>query len=87
MTAGDAPHDLLLLHGSAAGGARLSYGELVPALARHFTVVAPDFPGYGESEETPSARTAAGLVGFAVAFLEPYASRRARRPSSSSSRQ
>ena len=36
---------LLLLHG--AGGATISFRDLLPDLARDFTVVAPDLPGHG----------------------------------------
>lgn len=38
---------VLLLHG--LGATKLSYLPLLPALARHYTVVAPDLPGHGES--------------------------------------
>ena len=36
---------LLLLHGT--GASTHSFRDLLPALARHFTVIAPDLPGHG----------------------------------------
>jgi magnesium chelatase accessory protein len=44
QVAGTGP-TLLLLHG--AGGATISFRDLLPALARDFRVVAPDLPGHG----------------------------------------
>jgi pimeloyl-ACP methyl ester carboxylesterase len=48
----------------------LSYEKLIPALANHFTVLAPDFPGYGQSDETSNAYTTEGLIEFVTAFLD-----------------
>lgn len=45
---------LLLLHGT--GAATHSWRELGPALAQHFTVVAPDLPGHGWTEAPASRR-------------------------------
>ncbi|HEX7304261.1 alpha/beta fold hydrolase [Lentzea sp.] len=39
---------LLLVHG-AGGSVQANYGPVLPALSRHFTVVAPDLPGSGRS--------------------------------------
>lgn len=44
QVAGSGP-TVLLLHGT--GAASFSWGDLLPLLARHFTVVAPDLPGHG----------------------------------------
>ncbi|TCZ65983.1 alpha/beta fold hydrolase BchO [Roseicella aquatilis] len=44
QVAGDGPV-LLLVHGT--GGATHSWRDLLPILARRFTVVAPDLPGHG----------------------------------------
>src|SRR5271166_4832934 len=38
---------LLLIHGVA--GTHENWREVIPALARHHTVIAPDLPGHGES--------------------------------------
>ena len=57
---------LLLLHGT--GAATHSWRALLPLLAQHFTVVAPDLPGHGFT----SGRPAGGLsmVGIARAVGE-----------------
>jgi pimeloyl-ACP methyl ester carboxylesterase len=46
---------IVLLHGGGLDGASLSWREVLPALAKDFAVVAPDLPGYGESD--PPERT------------------------------
>jgi len=43
----------LLLHGT--GAATHSWRDLMPILARHFTVVAPDLPGHGFTDQPPAA--------------------------------
>lgn len=40
---------LLLLHGT--GAATHSWRDMLPELAKHFTVIAPDFPGHGFTEQ------------------------------------
>ena len=45
---------LLLLHG--AGAATHSWRALMPLLARHFDVVAPDLPGHGFTDRAESGR-------------------------------
>jgi pimeloyl-ACP methyl ester carboxylesterase len=47
-TAGDGPV-LLLVHGMA--GSATTWRHVMPALAEHFTVIAPDLPGHGRSEK------------------------------------
>ncbi|MFM8690803.1 MAG: alpha/beta fold hydrolase BchO [Limnohabitans sp.] len=42
---------LLLLHGTGSGS--FSWRELMPVLAQHFTVVAPDLPGHAFSSRGP----------------------------------
>lgn len=63
--AGDGP-PLLLLHGT--GAATHSWRDLIPLLAKHFTVVAPDLPGHGftasGAKALPAmAKAVAGLLG------------------------
>ena len=41
---------LLLLHGTAIDSAQLSYGVVIEQLAQSYHVIAPDWPGYGDSE-------------------------------------
>jgi magnesium chelatase accessory protein len=45
---------LLLAHGT--GASTHSWRDLAPALARHFTVVAPDLSGHGFTAKPPSSR-------------------------------
>lgn len=54
---------LLLLHGTAA--ATHSWRDLAPALAPHFTVVAPDLPGHGFTQSVADRRMS--LPGMAAA--------------------
>jgi len=53
LEAGSGP-PLVLVHGLGSN-ARQDWGRLVPILARRFHVVAPDLPGFGESEKPPAA--------------------------------
>ncbi|MFF7453980.1 alpha/beta fold hydrolase [Kitasatospora sp. NPDC008115] len=71
---------LLLAHG-AGGSAHDNWGPLLDGLAAHRTVVAPDYPGSGDSPDEPGARHSldeladrlvaaaddAGLAGFDLA--------------------
>jgi pimeloyl-ACP methyl ester carboxylesterase len=64
---------LVLLHGTAIDSARLSYGPVIPALARRYRVLALDWPGYGESEyppEIPTVRDYVTLLGRFAQQLE-----------------
>lgn len=59
---------LLLLHGTAA--ATHSWRDLLPILARHFTVVAPDLPGHGFTAVPPAHRLALpGMAGATAQLL------------------
>ncbi|ALK08389.1 alpha/beta fold hydrolase BchO [Blastochloris viridis] len=57
---------LLLVHGT--GAATHSWGGLLPLLAKHFTVVAPDLPGHGFSELPRTSRLS--IPGMAHAMAE-----------------
>jgi pimeloyl-ACP methyl ester carboxylesterase len=63
------PHNrtLLLLHGGF-GDARLNWLPLMPLLADEYHLVAPDLPGYGESEPLAVARLDA-LVDWAHSLM------------------
>ncbi|MBN9564183.1 MAG: alpha/beta fold hydrolase [Alphaproteobacteria bacterium] len=56
---GDGPV-LALLHGG--NGSWRHWVRNIPVLARQFRVVAPDLPGLGESDESPSPPTQAGIA-------------------------
>ena len=62
---------VVLVHGGGVDEARLSWGTLIgPLAAAGHRVVAPDLPGYGESEGFDRSHTVADLAGFLVAFCE-----------------
>lgn len=61
---------LVLLHGSAIDSSLLSYGPSLPGLARHYRVIAPDWPGYGKSERPVRALGITDYVRFLEAFLD-----------------
>lgn len=64
---GDGPA-VLLLHGT--GSATHSWAGLLPLLARHFTVIAPDLPGHGFTEEPDDAGfTLPGMATRVAALL------------------
>jgi pimeloyl-ACP methyl ester carboxylesterase len=60
---------LLLAHG-AAGSARDNWGPLLPDLAAHRTVVAPDYPGSGDSPYEPGEPTLDELAERLVAAAD-----------------
>jgi magnesium chelatase accessory protein len=59
---------LLLIHGTA--GATHAWRDVLPALARRYTVVAPDLPGHGFTEAPSAERiTLAGMAADTAALL------------------
>lgn len=68
QTAGAGPV-LLLLHGT--GASTHSWRELLPLLARQFTVVAPDLPGHAFTDPLPAARLSLqGMADAHAALLD-----------------
>lgn len=61
---------LVLLHGSAIDSAGLSYAPSMPHLALRHRVVAPDWPGYGESERPRVSLSIDDAVSLLEAFLD-----------------
>lgn len=61
---------VVLLHGGGVDSADLSWGLFIPALERNFYVVAPDFPGYGESDKPDRSYSSAFYVDFLSAALD-----------------
>ena len=53
LLAGDGGPTVVLLHGGGVDAAGFSFRLAIPALAQCFRVVAPDWPGYGESGPAP----------------------------------
>lgn len=58
---GDGP-PLLLLHGLLMDHG--AWDDVIPGLARHYRVIAPDLPGFGESEKPPPTRFDYGVEAF-----------------------
>lgn len=61
---------VVLLHGGGLDCAELSWGAAIPALAGDFRVIAPDLPGYGESEKPPLPYGVVFYEGFLAEFLD-----------------
>jgi pimeloyl-ACP methyl ester carboxylesterase len=63
----DAPA-LVLIHGFLVS--QLEWADVLPALAERFHVIAPDLPGFGESEKPGPARYPYGIDTFAEAIAD-----------------
>ena len=61
---------IVLLHGS--GSNIKLFANLIELLSKKYTVVAMDMPGFGESEEPPSAWCVDDYVQFVIDFLKDY---------------
>jgi len=66
----DAPSTVVLLHGGGVDNARLSWELLIPELAAEHRVIAPDWPGFGESERPDIAYSSAFYIQFLREFLD-----------------
>jgi pimeloyl-ACP methyl ester carboxylesterase len=62
---------VLLIHGLFVDHS--SWDLVMPELAEHFRVVAPDLPGFGASEKPPSSRFAYGIDAFTEAIADLFA--------------
>ncbi|WP_394838383.1 alpha/beta fold hydrolase [Pendulispora rubella] len=62
---------VLLVHGCLSS--RLVWEDVLPKLAAHFRVIAPDLPGFGQSEKPPPARYAYGFQAFAESLVDVIA--------------
>lgn len=47
---GEGDDTIVLLHGAGVDSAMLSWTEVIPLLSAKYKVIAPDLPGYGESD-------------------------------------
>lgn len=77
LRAGVAGPALVLLHGTAIDSARLTFGPSLPELGRHFTVYAPDLPGYGHSRSPLTDGGLPLLEEFLPAFIDAIGVHRA----------
>jgi pimeloyl-ACP methyl ester carboxylesterase len=71
LVAGD-PSDpvVVLLHGGGLDSASLTWRELIPALSDDYRVLAPDLPGYGESDPPERVPTTDYYVRILERFLD-----------------
>lgn len=60
---------VVLCHGIGLDSARVSWRYALPDLAEEFRVLAPDFPGHGESDKPPVSYTTDYFRGVLEAFL------------------
>jgi pimeloyl-ACP methyl ester carboxylesterase len=70
VEAGSGP-PLLLVHGYLSS--RLVWEEVLPRLAENHRVIAPDLPGFGQSEKPSPARYAYGFNAFAESLVDVVA--------------
>lgn len=64
----DQPTPLVLLHGFLAS--HLEFDDVIDSLARRFHVIAPDLPGFGESEKPSPSKYAYSVESFAEAVAD-----------------
>jgi pimeloyl-ACP methyl ester carboxylesterase len=62
---------LVLLHGMFMD--HTTWGAVTDALGQRYRVVAPDLPGFGQSEKPPESRFPYGINAFADAVVDLYA--------------
>src|SRR5579863_4294773 len=67
VEAGSGP-PLLLVHDYLAS--RISWDDVLLPLAAHFRVIAPDLPGFGESEKPPPSRYRYDFDGFSESLVD-----------------
>ncbi len=70
ITAGETGPTVLLLHGGGIDSAGLSWKYTIPYLASHCRVIAPDWPGYGESELPVDSWTLEHNIRFLQEFMD-----------------
>lgn len=59
---------LLLLHD--CGASHLTFAQILPLLAKHFHVIAPDLPGFGDSEKPDPQRYGYGFRAFSDSVFD-----------------
>jgi pimeloyl-ACP methyl ester carboxylesterase len=67
VEAGDGP-PLVLVHDYLAS--RISWDDVLPRLSQRFHVIAPDLPGFGESEKPPPGRYDYDFDAFAESLVD-----------------
>jgi len=77
LTAGTSGPAVILLHGSAFDAAGVSFASAISALATGCRVLAPDLPGFGESDPMPEGWGFADYSAFLSPLLTELGLRRA----------
>lgn len=72
LQAGSEGAPLLLLHGGGIDSAMLSWQECIGPLSAQHRVIAPDLPGYGESDKPDVAYTLDYYVDFVRRLLDAF---------------
>ncbi len=67
--AGTSGSPLVLLHGGGVDSALISWGDMLPELAKNHVVIAPDLPGYGASAVPDINYTQEFYLNFLEDFL------------------
>src|SRR5271170_5853424 len=70
---------LLLVHDYLSS--RIAWEDVLPLLATRFHVIAPDLPGFGESEKPPPSRYRYDFTAFAESLVDLVAALGLVRPS------
>lgn len=75
--AGDSGPPVILLHGAGVDSAMMSWGEVIPFLAKHYRVFAPDLPGYGASDKPDVVYSLAYYVNILKHLMEHFGLKKA----------
>lgn len=68
--AGQGENTILLLHGGGIDSAMISWGKLIGGLSARQHIIAPDLPGYGQSDQPDITYTQAFYLDFLTRFLD-----------------
>lgn len=68
--AGAGKDTIVLLHGAGVDSAMLSWAEVIPLLADQYRIIAPDLPGYGDSDRIDGEYTLSFYTDIARGFIE-----------------
>ena len=72
---GDSPNTIVLIHGTGVDSAMLSWAEVIPLLLECYRVIAPDLPGYGESDRIDGEYTLEFYTEIVKDVIEKFPSR------------
>lgn len=70
--AGGGDDTIVLLHGAGVDSAMLSWAEVIPLLSDQYRVIAPDLPGYGESDRIDGEYTLSFYTEIVKGIIEEF---------------